>query len=122
MKKGCKRGREDQGITLLLSIIAVFAVFGIVVFSVARKTSAEMSASAIQNLSESLNLIKSTIESSLKKDAQFQRLMAREIATIENPEDYIHSFQKNQTMVRLSFVRAGEPSGVARGGAVFREE
>ncbi len=122
MKKGCKRGREDQGITLLLSIIAVFAVFGIVVFSVARKTSAEMSASAIQNLSESLNLIKSTIESSLKKDAQFQRLMAREIATIENPEDYIHSFQKNQTMVRLSFVRAGEPSGVSSVGDVFLEE
>ena len=122
MKKRRMRGRKDQGISLFLSIILVFAVFGVVVFSVARKTSAEMSASAIQNLSESLKLIKATIESSVKKDAQFQKLMAQEIAAMENPEEYIHSFQRNQTMVRLSLIWSGKQEGISSIGDVFSEK
>ena len=58
MKKKWKTGRIDKGISLLLSIILVFSVLGAVVFSVSRKITKEMSESAVQNLSESLDLIK----------------------------------------------------------------
>ena len=56
------RSRAGRGKWLLLSIISVFCILGAVVFSVSRKLSQEMSASAIQNLSESLDLIRCTIE------------------------------------------------------------
>ncbi len=91
-------------------------------FSVSRKLSKEMSAAAIQNLNESLDLIKSTIESILNKEAEFQKLMAQEIALREEPEDYIASYQKNQTMVKISFIRAGETEGISSTGEIFSEE
>ena len=64
--------KTDKGFSLLLSIVLVFCVLGVVVFSVSRKITAEMSDSAIQNLTESLNLIQSTIEAILNKEAEFQ--------------------------------------------------
>lgn len=81
-----------------------------------------MSESAIQNLNESLNLIKSTIESVLNKEAEFQKLMAQEIALLEDPEAYITSYQPNQTMVKISYIRKGETEGISNTGDVFSEE
>ena len=69
MKKKQGTRKIDKGFSLLISIILVFCILGSVVFSVARKISIEMSASAIQNLSESLDLIKCTIEAILKNEA-----------------------------------------------------
>ena len=69
MKKRTKRRRNGS---LLVSIIVVFCILGAVVFSVARKTAAEMSASAINNLRDSLVLVKGTIEAILMKEAEFQ--------------------------------------------------
>ena len=57
---------KRRGLSLLLSIILVFCMFGAIIFSVSRKTAREMSNSAIQNLSESLDLIQSTIEAILR--------------------------------------------------------
>ncbi len=71
MKEEQSRRKIDKGVSLLLSIILVFLVLGAVVFSVSRRISEEMSASAVQNLSESLNLIKCTIEAMLSKEAEF---------------------------------------------------
>lgn len=65
MKQKWKMKKTDAGVSLLISIIVVFCVLGMVVFSLVRKISTEMSSSAVQNLSESLDLIKCTLEAIL---------------------------------------------------------
>ncbi len=122
MRDKSKRSNMDKGISLLLSIILVFSILGAVVFSVSRKISAEMSASAIQNLSESLNLIKSTIEAILRNEAEFQKLMAQEVAKAQDPEEYIRTYEKNRTMVKMSLIFSGETEGVSNTGEAFSEE
>lgn len=122
MKKKKYKSVTDKGFSLLLSILLVFCILGVVVFSVSRKLSKEMSAAAIQNLNESLDLVKCTIESILNKEAEFQKLMAQEIALREEPEEYIASYQKNQTMVKISFIWEGETEGISSTGDVFSEE
>ena len=103
MKKKQSKNRTNKGIALLLSIIIVFCILATVVFSVSRKISTEMSNSAIQNLSESLDLMKGTIEAILVKEAEFQKLIAQEIANIENPEGFVRSYHKNQTIFYVQF-------------------
>ncbi len=93
-----------------------------IVFTVARKISTEMSASAIQNLSESLDLMKGTIEAILSKEAEFQKLIAQELVMLENPEDFIQSYDRNSTMVRLTLILSGETEGVSNTGEVLSEE
>ncbi|MDE7322343.1 MAG: response regulator [Lachnospiraceae bacterium] len=122
MKRGRNKSKKDGGVSLLLSIIVVFGILGAVVFSVARKISTEMSASAIQNLSESLDLIECTIEAVLGKEAEFQRLMAQEIAIWTDPEEYVRTFQKSQTMVKISLIRTGETRGISNTNELFSEE
>ena len=116
------RRRSDKGFPLLLSIILIFAIFGAVIFSVAKKISAEMSSSAIQNLSESLDLMKGTIEAILSKEAEFQELIAGEIAELENPEEFVRSYSKNQTMVKMSLIFSGEKEGISNTGEAFTGE
>ena len=113
---------KRKQIPLFLSIVLVFCLLGGVVFTVSRKISKEMSAAAIQNLNENLNLIKCTIESIWNMEAEFQTLMARDIAAMENPEDYIRSYEKNDTMVRIALIRAGETEGVSSTEELFSEE
>ena len=122
MKKKQGTRKIDKGFSLLISIILVFCILGAVVFSVSRKISVEMSDSAIQNLSESLYLIKSTIEAILNKEAEFQKLMAQELASAENPEAHLCSYGGSQTMVKVSMIRAGENEGISDNGEVFTQE
>ena len=89
MGKKHNEGKMDRGISLLVSIILVFLILGIIVFSVSHKISREMAASATQNLHESLDLIKCTIEVILNKEAEYQKLMAKGIASMEEPEEYV---------------------------------
>lgn len=119
-RKQIKSG-ANKGLPLLISIIMVFCILGTVVFSVARKTNREMSAAAIQNLNESLDLVQCTIEAILNKEAEFQKLMALEIARWDNPEDYVRSYQKNRTMVKIALVLAGETEGISSTGEIFSE-
>ena len=100
---------KRRGLSLLLSIILVFCMFGAIIFSVSRKTAREMSNSAIQNLSESLDLIESTIETILRSEAEFQTLIAQEIARVDDPEAYIRAYEKNQTMSKMSLILSGKP-------------
>ncbi|MEY8390280.1 response regulator [Lachnospiraceae bacterium 45-W7] len=122
MKEGQNRSRKDRGISLLVSIILVFCILGAVVFAVSRKIAVEMSESAIQNLSESLDLIKCTIEAILKNEADFQKLVAQKVAMAQNPEEYILDYEKNQTMVKMSLILKGKKQGISNSGEVFSEE
>ena len=122
MKKKSNRQKKRRGLALLFSIIMIFCVFGTIVFAVSRRISKEMSASAIQNLSESLNLIESTIEAILRSEAEFQKLIAQEITMIEDPEEFIRSYKKNGTMVRISLILEGEAEGVSNVGKPFRRK
>lgn len=122
MKEKQSRSRKNRGISLFIPILLVFSILGAVVFSVSQKISREMSASAIQNLSESLNLIKSTIEAVLRNEAEFQTMIAREVASTEDPEQYIRSYGKNQMMAKVSLIQSGETEGVSNTGENFSGE
>lgn len=121
MKQKQEKSGKDRGIPLLLSIILVFCILGTVVFAVSRKIEREMSESAIQNLSESLELMKGTIEAVLAKEAEFQRLMAQEISAMDDPETFIQLYAKSRSMVKISLIRKGKTQGVSNTGDVFKE-
>ncbi len=121
MKDKPRKDEKNRGLPLLFSILLIFCVLGMVVLTVAQRLSQEMTDSAIQNLSESLDLIQSTIEAILKNEAEFQTLVAKEIAKVEAPEEYIRSYEKNRTMVKLSLIMAGKSEGVSNTGEVFSE-
>lgn len=120
-KKQDIKGR-NKGVSLFFSIMLVFCILGIIVISVSHKISKEMGASAVQNLSETLDLIESTIEAILNKEAEYQQLMAQEIAAAKEPEEYITHYAKNQTMVKISLVRTGETEGISSTGETFTED
>ncbi len=107
---------------LILPFVLAFCVLGIVVFFVSNKISIKMSESAIANLSERLDLISNTIDTILKKEADFQKMLAQEIAHAEKPEEFILSFDRNSTMVKLSLILSGEKEGVSNTGEKFTEE
>ncbi len=121
MKDKPRKHEKNRGLPLLFSILLIFCVLGMVVLTVAQRLSQEMTDSAIQNLSESLDLIQSTIEAILKNEAEFQTLVAKEIAKVEDPEEYIRGYEKNRTMVKLSLIMAGKSEGVSNTGEVFSE-
>ncbi len=122
MKETPDKQKRRRGISLLFSIILFFGILGTVVFAVSRRITKEMSQAAIQNLSESLDLIQSTIEAILRSEAEFQMLIAQEIARVEDPEDYIRAYEKNQTMSKLSLILSGNTEGVSNTGERFTEE
>lgn len=116
-----KQGRA-RGLSLLFLILLFFSIFGIIISTVSQKISRQMSASAIQNLSESLDLIQSTIEAILRNQSDFQSLIAQEVASADDPAAYIRAFEKNQAMAKLSLIPAGETEGVSNTGERFTEE
>lgn len=119
MKKKQHNTHKNIGFPLLLSIVLIFCVLGTVVFSVAQKVSREMSEAAIQNLSENLNLIKSTIEAILNNEAEFQILIAHRVALADDPAEYIRLYETNETMVKMSLIMAGETEGISNTGDIF---
>ncbi|MCI8915849.1 MAG: response regulator [Oscillospiraceae bacterium] len=122
MRQKPAQSERRRGPFLLLSIVLIFCVFGTIVYGVAQKTSREMSSSAIQSLSESLDLIQCTIEAILDSEAEFQALLAQELARAEDPAEYIRTYEINQTMARLSLILAGETEGVSNTGGTFTAE
>ncbi len=122
MKEKPNMREKRKGLPLLLSIVLVFCILGTFVYAVSRKISQEMSSSAIQNLSESLDLIQCTIEAILQSEADFQLLIAQEIARAEDPESYIRAYQNNQTMAKISLILSGKTQGISNTGDVFDEK
>ncbi len=114
--------KKDNRKGLLLSIVLVFCILGTFVYTISRKISQEMSDAAIQNLSESLDLIECTIEAILRSEVEFQTLIAQKIAQTEDPEAYIQAYEKNQTMSRISLILSGKTSGVSNTGEQFTAE
>lgn len=121
MDKEKKKG-FDRGKALIISVVMFFIILGAVVFSVSRRITEEMSSSAIGNLSESLDLIKGTIETMLKMEADYQTLMAQELAASGNPEEFIRFYDQNRTMVKVSVTEPGESEGMSSTGEVFTTE
>ena len=122
MKEMLSKREGQKGLSLFLSIILVFCVLGTVVYAVSRKISREMSEAAIQNLSESLDLIQYTIEAILRSQVEFQTLISQEIARADDPETYILTYEKNRTMSKMSLILSGETQGVSNTGEPFTEE
>ena len=122
MKEKPDRREKRRRPSLLLSILLVFCIFGTIVYAISRRLSREMSTAAIQNLSESLDLIECTIEAILVNEAEFQELIAQDLARMENPEEYILAYEKNHMMARISLIPAGETEGISSTGEPFTEE
>lgn len=94
-------------------VIGLFCVLGIVVFSVSRRITTEMSASAISNLGESLDLIQGTIETIFRMEAEHQELMAEELSALEAPEEYVRGWEGNSTMARIALLEEGASDGIS---------
>ncbi len=122
MKEKAGEKEKRGGKFLLISIVLVFCVLGTIVYAVSRRISKEMSTAAIQNLSESLDLIQYTFEAILENEVEFQKLIAKEVALSDDPEEYIRAYEKNKTMVKMSFIPAGETEGVSNTGEPFSEK
>lgn len=82
----------------------------------------EMSESAILNLGESLNLIKGTVETLYKREADYQKLVAREMAAMEEPENFVRSYEGDKTIARILFIRTGNTKGISNTGEAFSED
>lgn len=117
-----ERQKRDGRKLFFLSIIIVFCILGSVVFFVANRISIEMSTSAIYNLSESLDLIRNTVETILKKETEYQKFIAEEIAASEDPFEFIRFYKNKQTMTKISLILAGEKEGFSSAGEKFTEQ
>lgn len=117
-----ERQKRDGRKLFFLSIIIVFCILGSVVFFVANRISIEMSTSAIYNLSESLDLIRNTVETILKKETEYQKFIAEEIAASEDPFEFIRFYKNKQTMTKVSLILAGEKEGFSSAGEKFTEQ
>lgn len=114
--------KRREKIKFIIPMLLVFCILGLAVFSVARRISVEMSRSAIGNLEESLKLIRNTIEAVYNEEAEFQKLLAAELAAMEEPESFILAYNRNQTMVKLSLIPAGKTRGISSTGEEFSEK
>ena len=121
-----KKEREDKKFSgstgFIITILIVFCILGGVVYSVERTISKQMSEAAIENLSENLELLKGTIQAILNKEAEFQSMLADEIALMDQQEEFIRSEHINKTMVKLSLIPKGESKGISSTGEEFRED
>ena len=107
---------------MLIAIVLAFGMMGAVVFLISRQTTREMSDSAVQNLSETLELLKNTIESTLENEVEFQSMLAKAVLRAEDPAAYVRACEKNDLMLCTSLILEGETEGVSNVGGVFTGE
>ena len=97
----------------------VFLILGSFVFHISTKISDEMSQSAVSNLNESLELIKDTVEIVFNNEAEYQKLIAEELAVMEDPEEFIRHYKSSSLIIRLSLVFTGDEQGISSTGEPF---
>ena len=99
--------RDRKGFArLTLVIVLIFAVMGASIWAVSKKTSDDMADAAILNLNENLNLVESTVEAIQDSEAQFQRLLATELAAAGDPAAAVERLGKSDAALngmRLRF-------------------
>lgn len=117
-----KRSSLYKKCILVAPFIVVFCVLGAVVFGASRRISTEMSEAAISNLSESLELISDTIETLMNQQANFQKMIAQELADAKDLSAVIRSYSGNDMMVKLSVQLSGEKDGISNTGETFTED
>lgn len=122
MKEKENKHKKRGASYFFLSILLVFCVFGIIVYTISREISQKMSEAAIQNVSESLNLLQCTIEAILHSEVEFQTLIAQELAKQEDPEGFIRAYEKNRMMSKVSLICTGKTEGLSSNGEVFTEK
>ena len=122
MEKREKKEKKNGKKVLIALLLTIFIILGSFVFFIAARISQEMSQSAIGNLSESLELLKGTVEVLLQREAQYQKLIAEELSIIEDPKEFILAYDRNSTLVKMSFVFRGETEGISNTGDVFYPE
>lgn len=111
--------KEKRKKFTLIPFLLIFLALAAGVFSIAQRISTEMSQSAVNNLSDSLDLISGTIETILNKEAEFQSIIAQKTAESVEPEQFIKSCGSNSTMVKISLIMSGEESGISNNGDSF---
>lgn len=114
-----KKKQSRNSNIFICTVVLIFFIMGVFVFAVEHKISKEMSDAAIESLSESLELLKGTIQAILDTEAELQGMMADEIALLKRPEDFISKEHGNQTMVKLSLVSMGNTKGISSTGEEF---
>lgn len=122
MKIKQKKQKTGKGMSLIVSIVLIFCILGAFVFYVAGRISKEMSAAAIDNLSESLDLIRGTMEAILEKEAEYQKLITKELELMDAPEKLVQFYDGSETMVKLSLVPEGASQGITNKGEAFDPE
>ncbi len=119
MSEKQSKNKSGHGYSLILSIVLTFILLGGVVYSVAGQISSQMSQSAIDNLSESLGLLRGTMQAILQKEAEFQKLLSQELARLEDPQRFLLSYTTNKSMIRISLINSGESTGISNNGEEF---
>ena len=103
----------------IVAVLVIFAIMGAAIYGVSKRTYDDMSDAAIQNLNENLNLMRNTVEAIMGSEAEFQQLIAEEIAAAPDPELYVLNLKNNDTTSKLSVVPSGEAEGVSNNGEPF---
>ncbi len=106
-------------IRLALIIILIFAVMGVSIWGIAKRTYDDMSDAAIANLNENLNLMKSTIEVVFKSEADFQLVTSEELAELDDPVSGITRIPNGEAASLISIVAEGAQEGVSNNGQPF---
>ena len=91
----------------IIPILLIFFILGSFVFFIASRISEEMSQSAIGNLSESLNLITGMVEALYQRDAEYQALIAEELALADDPDEYLKAYKSSSTIKKFSLIYTG---------------
>lgn len=115
-------GEKKTYIRWIVAVVLIFALMGASIYGVAKKTYDDMSDAAIQNLNENLNLMRNTVEAIMRSEAEFQQLVAEEIAAAPDPSSYVLNLRNNDATSKLSVVLAGEEAGVSNDGEPFFPE